>query len=1437
MSTEAIAVVGLSCRLPGHVTDPASAWEAAVAGADAVTPVPADRWGPQPPTVSGRVVPDAGGFLDQVDHFDAEFFGISPREAKGMDPVQRLLLELSVEALEDGGAAPHAQRGQPVGVYLGMGLSDYGRRHFLGDRVERIDAWSGTGTLSSVASGRIAYLLGLTGPALSVHTACSSSLVAIHLAVQALRAGQIDAALAGGANLLLSPEPTIYFAELQALSPTGRCRTFDAAADGYVRGEGGALFYLRRLSDAVRDGDRIHAVIRGSAVNQDGRSNGLTAPSGRAQEAVIRAALADAEVEASSVGMVEAHGTGTPLGDPIELRALSAVYGEGERPCHVVSAKTRVGHLEAAAGAAGMVQAVLALAHAQVPPHLHFDELNPRIELEGTRLAIPTSARPWTGRRRAAVSSFGLSGTNAHIVLEQAPAGGEEQRAPASVQLVAVSGHSPAALQARLEQVRSALREGQPLPYVAAAASVGRQAHRHRAVAVSAGELGPIRQGHARRGPEVVFAFTGQGSQRPGMALKLLEEEPVFRAAFDRCDALWMADGAPSLRDLLAADAESTRLHETEVTQPVLFAVGWALAALWRSWGVEPAAVLGHSIGEITAAAVAGVMSLDDAMRLVIARGKVLGALPRDGAMVAVRADVDVVQEVLDGLRLPVDIAAVNAPDESVISGERGAVLKALARFEERGVRAVELRVSHAFHSVLVEPALDPFAKTVRALRLQQPTLPLYSAFSGRIADADVATPAFWVSHIRGTVRFADAVRAAVADGLGTFVECGPRPVLSSAGSRTEPESRWTGALHPDHDDRTRLLEGLGTLFLAGLDPLWNVVHQGAPRGKLPPYPFQRKRHWLEPLPRSAEGGGGQVPLYRVDWVRAAAGAGPVEGTWVVVGNPGGCGGALQSRLHDLDLEAHCCPAVTGAGPFRVVAFVEPGVEGMVRVAELLARDAIERLVVVVRGEADDPDVAMLEGLAAGASVEHPERFGAVVRMAPDLTIDDAVEGLLGVLRSSEGDDRWAVDAGGLRVPRLSSLPAVSASPPTLDPDAAYLVTGGLGRIGLAIASLLVDLGARHLVLTSRRGLDDDPARIWVRDAVRALEARDVDVRVVAADVADVDALMSLRRAGQRRIRGVVHAAGVSSRGPLVGRDAASLAEPLSAKLDGARALYGALAVERLDFFLLLSSVSAVWGAPDLVPYGAANATLHGLARQWRAEGIPATAVAMGPWAVGGMVSGDDLESFRRLGVRPLLTDVALETLARLMGRTTPPVVCLADLDLPTFVPLVSARRPRPLFAQVCDLRPEQPSPAELHVGWLQELHDTPEEALHGRMQALVRAELAAVLGRDPGAPIDPDTGFFDLGLDSLMAVELADRLRGGVGRSLPATIAFDHPTLSALSTWLLTELELATTEAVRGTRAVKTEVSPTSWPASTRPTSEPSSCTSSWPESSMPSS
>ncbi|MEQ1571867.1 MAG: type I polyketide synthase, partial [Myxococcota bacterium] len=823
----------------------------------AVGPVPPDRWDPDTigASASGKVAPRTGGFVTEVDRFDPELFGIAAREARAMDPQQRLLLEVAYAALEDAGQAPDQLADVPVGVYVGMGLSDWARRTFGQSDPARIDAWSGTGVFDSVAAGRIAYTFGLTGPAMAVHTACSSSLVAIHLACRALRERECSLALAGGVNLLLSPEPTLYFAELAALSPTGRCHTFDAAADGYVRGEGCGLLVLKRLSEALADGDEVLAVICGSATNQDGRTTGLTAPSGRAQAAVIRAALADAGLPPEAIGYIEAHGTGTPLGDPIEVGALAEVFRSGE--VWVGSGKTQLGHLEAAAGVAGVIRAIAALNAGRIPPHLHLDTPNPRIRLDGTplRFAPPTGA-PWTADRRVAgVSAFGLSGTNAHLVLAAPPPpGSPAARAP----FVAVSARTEIALRARVDQVRAALDDGLEPAAVARAFTDGRAVHRWRA-SFWLGEgvpAAPVAH-EARRAPELVFAFTGQGSQRVGMGRGLYAAEPAFRAAMDAVEATYRAATGTSLLAVLHGPPDAP-IDDTRWTQPALFAIEWSLAELYRSWGVVPDAVLGHSVGEIVAATVAGVMTLEQAMALVVARAEGLAQLPPGGAMVAVRGPA---AEIAAAAGEGVAVAAYNAPDEVVLSGDAGPVHAAAEALRQRGFTATPLAVSHAFHSHRVAPAAPGLAAAVDGSGLRPPRIPLYSAVTGALADGAVTTGAYWADHLVRPVRFADAVTAAVRDGHTTFVELGPRPILCGLGARIAPETTWVPTLHPDHDDRARVYAAVGALFERGARPAFRAMFDRGPRAAATPYPFARERLWIDP---PAVGADDEVGRYRV---------------------------------------------------------------------------------------------------------------------------------------------------------------------------------------------------------------------------------------------------------------------------------------------------------------------------------------------------------------------------------------------------------------------------------------------------------------------------------------------------------------------------------------------------------------------------------------------
>ncbi|WP_433325198.1 beta-ketoacyl synthase N-terminal-like domain-containing protein [Spirillospora sp. CA-294931] len=886
-----IAVVGVGCRFPGEVRDLDGLWRILIEGRDVVEPIPADRWNGSS-TKNGDAAHHAGGFLSGIDRFDAGFFGISPREARQMDPQQRLLMEVAWEAMEDSGVPREGWRHSATSLHFGILGSDYMVLHAKTVGPEGVDPYFASGKEFSFAAGRIAYTFDLRGPSMTVNTACSSSLVAVHLACQGLRSGEVDTALAGGVNAMVAPELTLYMDRVQALSRTGRCRPFDARADGVVRGEGCGIVVLKRLEDALRDRDQVYGVIRGSAVNQDGHSAGLTAPSAPAQRELLVAALRAARLGAREPCFVEAHGTGTPLGDPLEISALAEVLGAGRAdgsPLLVGSHKANFGHMDSAAGIAGLLKTLLVLRHRTVPPQVHYATPSPLIDWAGSGVAVPTAATPLPaeGPLVAGVSAFGLSGTNAHVLLstppEPAPVGREEGAAPPHT--VTLSSSTPKGLRALAGDYARALREEDaPVAGIAVASTVRRThlAHRLAVVGDSGDELAAgleaFERGEAHpsvaddlteeQPPPVAFVFSGQGSQWPGMGLDLYGRETAVTETLDECDAVIAAHGGWSLLDALR-DEEPARLRATEVAQPALFALQVALARLWRSWGVAPDVVIGHSMGEIAAACVAGALALPDAARLIVDRGRLMQRATGSGRMVAVELSAEDARRRLAGGHPEVCVATENGPRSVVLAGPAGPVEKAARELERDGVTTVPLGVDYAFHSPAMRPHADELEGLLKDLPVTEPEIPLLSTVDPALRSP-LMDAAYWGRSLRDPVLLWPAADALLAEGDAAFVEIGAHPVLTrplrAALAEHDRVGPVVGSLARGQSGPATLARARARLHTAGIGVDWAAVAGGPVRAvHLPPPRWADERHWLPGVTRGQQEGAASPAAVRAE--------------------------------------------------------------------------------------------------------------------------------------------------------------------------------------------------------------------------------------------------------------------------------------------------------------------------------------------------------------------------------------------------------------------------------------------------------------------------------------------------------------------------------------------------------------------------------------------
>lgn len=1506
---EPVAIVGLSCRFP-QSPDLDAYWRLLDEGKDAVRDVPADRWDIEAyydpdPDAPGKVYMRQAGYLDGIDEFDAAFFGISPREAEYMDPQQRLLLEQAWSALEQAGIAPASLHGTRSGVYVGVTSSDYGMM------IQNADIDPGpyyiTGNTLNAAVGRLAYVLRLQGPALAIDTACSSSLVAVHQACASLRNGETDLALAGGVNLLISPMSMIASCRAHMLSPDAHCKTFDSSADGYARGEGCGIVVLKRLSDALRDQDNIQAVIRGSAVNQDGHSSGLTVPNGPAQERVITDALRMAGVSGDEVQYLEAHGTGTPLGDPIELQAASAVLAvrrAGKAPLLVGSVKTNLGHLESAAGMAGLIKVVLSLQHDRIPKQLFFSEPNPHIPWEDLNIQVVAQPEPWPegqDRRVAGVSAFGVSGTNAHVVLEQAPERSDTDiMSERSHRLLVLSGRTSGALAQIAAGYDSWLEQHDKvrLGDLCYTANTGRNHFGHRAglvfssaqqlreqlTALSRGSkaqallVGDVTTG--KRNPKVGFLFTGQGAQYTGMARELYQTEKTFQQYFDRCAAEFsrLCPDALSLAAIVFEEAHQDFLTQTNYIQPALYALQVSLAALWRDWGVVPDALIGHSAGEYAAACTAGVFEVEEGLRLIIERARLMQRLPAGGGMLTVTAPVEVVEAAL----ADDDSACVSAYHgmNTVISGPEDRLSDLMAQFEKQERYCTRLPATNAFHSKLVDPILDDFEAIARGMEYRTPTGKLVSGMTGSVVDCLDA--AYWRDQMRKPVRFDSAVRTLFeSTGCDVVVEIGPQAELMWLAQmcwRPEHDVFWTSSLEKGKNASEQMLTAAGQLYTKGVRINFAGMEGESLKHRnkiaLPTYPFQRQRYWID-LPESAQIVAGprlKDCLYRSVWeqrdVEPSSAPQDGAGSWLVFCDEGGTGKAVcevleargdrvvqvaaNSRESGFEKTlAESIDAAASDGPIQKILYLacldstsinsaqdlqraqEMGVESVLRLTQsLIDRDWKGQLWLATRGvqrvlDSDrvEPAQSTLWGLGKVISMERPRSWGGLVDLPLDAGGASIADLLVSACDCGDFEDLVALREGRRWVTRLLPEEYVKPAQLEVEPEGSYLITGGLGGIGLKIAHRLVQRGARYLVLTSR----GEPSQA-AETAIRELEEQGCDIKVIQGDVSrESDVLRLFDEMGDLdlpALKGIVHAAGVESVVALEDVTVEELRSVMAAKVFGTW-LLNRITLERgieLSFFVCTSSISSVWGSLQQASYAAANAFLTALCEHRLAEGRAATAVCYGPWKEVGMgvSSEDEMEWMRSRGIRAMTPRFCLDGMeAMIKGGVTG--ITLADINWSTFRDVMEILRPRPLLESLGrDVDEAGPlAMDESGSALAQQLIKASPVDQHQILKRVVREQMSRIM-KLPPEDLRDTTGFFELGMDSLMAVEFRNRMEKMLGRRLPATLVMDRPSVNSVTDFVLEEvleqapdLEAKDEAKISSVSILRNEPIAVVWPAS----------------------
>jgi phthiocerol/phenolphthiocerol synthesis type-I polyketide synthase B len=1451
LANEPIAIVGAGCRYPGGIDSPAALWTALLEGRDAVgASVEPGRESPAddaPSDLSARM--RQGGFVEGLTGLDTVHFGISPREARAIDPQQRLLLEVCSEALQHAGLPSAAVARMPTGVYVGLYYNDYLQRGLAAS--EPIDAYTLTGGLHSVAAGRIAYLLDLKGPAVAVDTACSSSLAAVHLASQALRLREIDLALAGGANVVLDAPVGVSLARYGLLSERARCRTFDKHADGIVRSDGCGVVVLRRLIDALHEGDRIMGVILASAINNDGRSNGLTAPSGSAQQRLLLDALGRSGVESNSIALIETHGTGTALGDPIEVESLAAVYGSGAPlTCALGAVKTNLGHTEAAAGVAGLLKATLAVQHGAIPPNLHLVEVNPDVRLAGTRFFLPARTHAWPVDgvpRRAAVSSFGIGGTNAHIVVEQPPprlaevsgeasgptllvvSAADADRARRAAQRLADWLEGPAGSASSLSDLAYTLSRRRD--HAAGRISVVGEDRRELARALRLVARGK-RASRGARGlatdtREAVWLLSGHGSHWTGMGRALLDAAgPAATGTIELLDPIYRKElGWPLSTALTEVGLAKS---PADVVQPLIFAVQAILMRWWRDRGACPAAVIGHSMGEVAASVACGALDLSTAARLICRRSVVLRDAVGSGRMLHIQAPAERVERDIRERAQPgseLAVAIIPSPGATVVSGPPDQIDVYGQTWRARGVQVRAIAADVAFHGPQMVPLADRLTAAIADLPAARP--PGVTFYSTACSDPRAAVAFdgdYWATNLRASVRLAAAVTAAVQDGHRAFLEISPHPIALAAVAASAPSAELIPTMRKGGATRADLLAAVGRLYCSGATVDWSRVHPSGSLVDAPATTWVRERHWIERPPAAAIQAAAATKTYELAWRDADEPRSDRIGVarhWVVVGGKD----AVAELAGELRTRGQHVTCVESAGnlfaadpssgdPDRVVVVVDSGnrsaddalrvtlsILGLAR--SLGRRPLAPRLHLLTAGAqpagaarcSPAPAQACLWGLGRSLALELPGIWGGLVDLDPcaeSLSRASRAADALIAQAAGVAEPELAIRGGRWRVPRLCESDGELPHAPRV--QGCVLITGASGTVGPHLMRSLAVRGARDMAVVTRHGL-----RGCALTAAKDLRKAGVRIHDVHADVADERAMERLFGRFGRSLPalGEVHHAalsgGATELSALTDDDVTAM---FAAKAHGAEILHRLTVERRIGAFALFSTTTSLLGARGLAHYAAANAFLDALAHSRAAQGLPALAVnwgALADWFAS--VAPAHRDAMHAAGMRPVSDRRAMAILGSAIGMPTAQLVVTA-IHWPTLVAAYRTRVPLPIVDELLagiagggatplHERPRmtrrQPRAAATLTPLRRRLAAAPEPARRPLLEQHVADVVGQVLGFADAAP-PADVGFVQLGMDSLQAVEVQRRLSADLQCPVPSSAIFNFPTVAALA-------------------------------------------------------